>query len=173
MIFFKVTTKTGDQVNTEIKPYRISFVRAALMVTSSRQEAQQSSLIECVKAGSAKSATKARTEERLRPLVKILEFANDKSKDQTKASLLSRDLKLGIYHIDKDQLRRNGLLSLRHPTTILQLNVKVEGTARAKDVPLAKLVSFAKIKSHCPWNSKCSFCQVLTTRAWGKIGTFQ
>ena len=141
MIFFKVTTKTGDQVNTEIKPYRMSFVRAALMVTSSRQEAQQSSLIECVKAGSAKSATKARTEERLRPVLKILEFANDRSKDQTKASCLSRDLKLGINHVDRDQLRRNGLLSLRHPTTILQLNAKVEGTALAKDVPLAKLVS--------------------------------
>ncbi|KAL3920500.1 MAG: hypothetical protein SGILL_003233, partial [Bacillariaceae sp.] len=141
MIFFKVSTKTGDQVNTEIKPYRMSFVRAALMVTSSRQEAQQSSLIECVKVGSAKSATKARTEERLRPTLKILEFANDKSKDQTKASCLSRDLKLGIYHIDREQLRRNGLLSLRHPTTILQLNAKVEVTARAKDIPLAKLIS--------------------------------
>jgi hypothetical protein len=141
MIFFKATAKTGDQVNTEIKPYRMSFVRAALMVANSRQEAQQSSLMECVKAGSAKSATKARTEERLRPTLKILEFANDKSKDQSKASCLNRDLKLGIYHIDREQLRRNGLLSLRHPTTILQLNAKVEGTARAKDVPLAKLVS--------------------------------
>ncbi|KAL3924387.1 MAG: hypothetical protein SGILL_001077 [Bacillariaceae sp.] len=141
MIFFKVTTKVGDQVSTEIKPYRVSFVRAALMVTSSRQEAQQASLIECVKAGSAKSATKARTEERLRPVLKILDFANDKSKDQNRASCLSRDLKLGIYHIDREQLRRNGLLSLRYPTTVLQLNAKVEGTAKAKDVPLAKLVS--------------------------------
>jgi hypothetical protein len=45
MIFFKATAKTGDQVNTEIKPYRMSFVRAALMVANSRQEAQQSSLM--------------------------------------------------------------------------------------------------------------------------------
>jgi hypothetical protein len=40
MIFMKFSTKQGDQVTTEIKPYRLSFVRAALMVTSTRQEAQ-------------------------------------------------------------------------------------------------------------------------------------
>ena len=34
MIFMKFSTKHGDQVSTEIKPYRLSFVRAALMVTS-------------------------------------------------------------------------------------------------------------------------------------------
>ena len=40
MIFMKLNKKQGDQVSTEIKPYRLSFVRAALMVTSARQEAQ-------------------------------------------------------------------------------------------------------------------------------------
>jgi hypothetical protein len=36
MLFQKLSSKHGDQVNTEIKPYRLSFVRAALMVASSR-----------------------------------------------------------------------------------------------------------------------------------------
>lgn len=40
MIFMKFNRKQGDQVSTEIKPYRLSFVRAALLVTSARQEAQ-------------------------------------------------------------------------------------------------------------------------------------
>jgi hypothetical protein len=156
MIFFRITTKAGEKVSTEIKPYRMSFVRSALMVTSSRQEAQHQSLIECVKAGSAKSATKARAEEHLRPTLKILEFANDKSKDQTKASCLMRDLKLGIYHIDKQQLRRNGLLSLRHPTSLLQLNAEVEGTASAKDIPLAKLLNNKLLPDETLYKIRCT-----------------
>jgi Sorting nexin C terminal len=126
------------------------------MVTSSRQEAQQKSLIECIKAGSAKSATKSRADDQLRPTLKILEFANDKSKDQTKASCLMRDLKLGIYHIDKQQLRRNGLISLRHPTTILQLNAEVEGTASAKDVPLAKLTNTKLLPDETLYKIRCT-----------------
>jgi hypothetical protein len=134
----------------------MSFVRAALLVTSSRQEAQLQSLIECVKAGSAKSATKARTEEQLRPTLKIIEFANDKSKDQIKASCLNRDLKLGVYHIDRDQLRRNGLLSLRHPTSILQLTAKVEGSALAKEVPLAKLIDNKLLPDDIIYKIRCT-----------------
>lgn len=40
MLFMKFDRKSSDEVCTEIKPYRMSFVRAALMVTSARQEAQ-------------------------------------------------------------------------------------------------------------------------------------
>lgn len=40
MIFMKFNRKQGDNTSVEIKPYRLSFVRAALMVTSARQEAQ-------------------------------------------------------------------------------------------------------------------------------------
>ena len=40
MIFMKFSSGTTDETNSEIKPYRVSFVRAALMVTSARQEAQ-------------------------------------------------------------------------------------------------------------------------------------
>lgn len=156
MMFFRMTTKVGERVNTEIKPYRVSFIRAALMVTSSRQEAQNQSLIECIKAGSAKSATKMRAEEHLRPTLKLLEFANDKSKDQTKASCLVRDLKLGIYHIDKQQLRRNGILSLRHPTTITQLSAEVDGTALAKDVPLAKLTDDSLLHDETLYRIRCT-----------------
>ena len=134
-VLFLRFTKSGDQVGTEFKPYRLSFVRAALMLTSTRQEAQLDSLIECVKAGSAKSATKARTEERLRPVRKMLYFANGSSEHN-----FSQDLKLGQF-LDRGQLQRNGLLNLRQPTSILQLDAKVEGTAIAKEVPLASLTS--------------------------------
>jgi hypothetical protein len=49
MIFMKFNRKEGDKTSVEIKPYRISFVRAALMVTSARQEAQlQASLPGCL-----------------------------------------------------------------------------------------------------------------------------
>lgn len=40
MIFMKFSQKQGDKVSFEIKPYRLSFVRAALLITSARQEAQ-------------------------------------------------------------------------------------------------------------------------------------
>jgi hypothetical protein len=40
MIFLKFSNGASDDTNTEIKPYRVSFVRAALMVTAARQEAQ-------------------------------------------------------------------------------------------------------------------------------------
>lgn len=91
-------------------------------------------MVDCVKAGSAKSATKARTEAQLRPTLKILEFANDQSVDKVKASSLLRDLKIGIYHIDREQLRRNGLLNPRNPTIIRKLSTRVEGAFQAKDV---------------------------------------
>jgi hypothetical protein len=40
MIFMKFSSGATDETNSEIKPYRVSFVRAALMITSARQEAQ-------------------------------------------------------------------------------------------------------------------------------------
>lgn len=87
-----------------------------------------------MKAGSAKSATKSRTEAQLRPTLKILDFANDRSAERTRASCLLRDLKIGVYHIDREQLRRNGLLNPRNPSSIMDLKVKVEGATQAKDI---------------------------------------
>lgn len=75
-----------------------------------------------------------RTELRLKPTLKMLLFANDNSTDKSRASSLLRDLKLGVYHIDRDQLRRNGLLSPRHPAMLRDLAVKVDGVFQAKDV---------------------------------------
>ena len=150
-VLFLRFTKSGDQTGTELKPYRLSFVRAALMVTSARQEAQLQSLIECVKAGSAKSATKARTEERLRPIKKILYFANDRADHHC----LNQDLKIGHF-IDRGQLQRNGLLNLRHPTSILQLDAKVEGSALAKEVPIASLSSNSHAQDTVIYKIRCT-----------------
>lgn len=92
-------------------------------------------LVECVRAGSAKSATKAKTELLLKPTQKILEYANDASSDKVRASKLLRDLKLGVYHIDRGQLRRNGLLNPRNPTSIMELSARVEGGIQARELP--------------------------------------
>ncbi|KAL7573611.1 hypothetical protein ACA910_008745 [Epithemia clementina (nom. ined.)] len=130
-------SKQGNETEVEVKPYRLSFVRAALLVTAARQEAQLQSLIACVKVGSAKNATKALTDARLKPTLRRLYHANHKSRE--KQSLLLRDLKLGINHVDREQLRRNGLLNPRYPTQIKDLTVCVEDALFAEDVHDANL----------------------------------
>lgn len=87
--------------------------------------------MKCVKAGSAKSATKARTDAQLRPTLRLLDFARDRSRE--KQEKLLRDLKLGINHIDREQLRRNALLSPRFPTKLLSIQVSIEKAMPAKD----------------------------------------
>lgn len=165
IIWLKYSKKLPDgTTSTEIKPLRTSFVRASLLVTATRQEAQlqvscqsdspcygylntifsvahifsvnyyrcyNKCLIKCVKAGSAKSATKARTDAQLRPTLRLLDFARDRSRD--KQEKLMRDLKLGINHISHEQLRRNALVSPRYPTVIQNLQVSVESAMPAKD----------------------------------------
>jgi hypothetical protein len=119
-------SRNDAEGQVEIKPYRVSFVRAALLVTSARQEAQQQNLLACVKTGSAKQATRALTDQRLRPTATLLEYASSRLRE--KQSILLRDLKLGMNHIDREQLRRNGLISPRYPTVIRELTVTVEDT---------------------------------------------
>jgi hypothetical protein len=41
IVWIKLQIKQGENVTTEIKPYRVSFMRAALMLSSARQEAQR------------------------------------------------------------------------------------------------------------------------------------
>ena len=136
IIWMKFNRQTRDS-QIEVKPYRLSFVRAALLVTEARQEAQLQSLIACVKIGSAKNATKALTDARLKPSLRLLYHASHKSRE--KQSLLLRDLKLGINHVDREQLRRNGLLNPRYPTQIQDLSVYVEDALFAEDVHDANL----------------------------------
>ena len=131
IVWMKYTRKQGDSTVTEVKSYRASYVRAALMVTSARQDAQLQCLLRCVRAGSARSATKQRTEAILQPTSKLLEYAN--SSEREKQSVLLRDLKLGMNNIDKAQLRRNGLLDPRYPTVIRHLMASCEGSGQVKD----------------------------------------
>uniref|UniRef100_A0A7S4HT17 PX domain-containing protein n=1 Tax=Odontella aurita TaxID=265563 RepID=A0A7S4HT17_9STRA len=121
---------SGDQSGFEVRPFRPSFIRAALLVTSARQEAQLQCLLACVRAGSARNATKAKTEALLQPCLRLLEFANSKKRE--KQSILLRDLKLGINHIDREQLRRNGILYPRYPTILRRLSAKIEYAMQAK-----------------------------------------
>lgn len=108
------------------RAYRLSFLRASLLVQSSRREAQ----LQCLLSGTAKNASKARIDSLLQPALSLLDHAT--SKTRGKQSLLLRDLKLGINHIDRDQLRRNGLLNPRYPTKLNQLKATVESSVEVK-----------------------------------------
>ena len=59
-----------------------------------------------------------------------MDFATSENRDRQ--AILLRDLKLGINHIDKEQLRRSGILSPRHPTILRSLKVVVDGAVEAK-----------------------------------------
>lgn len=122
--------KGGQGGKVEVRPYRPSYIRAALLITSARQEAQLQCLMNCVRSGSARNATKARTEALLQPPLTLLEFANSTKRE--KQYILLRDLKLGINHIDREQLRRNGLLNPRHPTILHRLSARIEGAMQAR-----------------------------------------
>eukprot|EP00546_Thalassionema_frauenfeldii_P006441 CAMPEP_0178929910 /NCGR_PEP_ID=MMETSP0786-20121207/20914_1 /TAXON_ID=186022 /ORGANISM="Thalassionema frauenfeldii, Strain CCMP 1798" /LENGTH=1956 /DNA_ID=CAMNT_0020606323 /DNA_START=32 /DNA_END=5902 /DNA_ORIENTATION=+ len=131
IVWMKYTRKEGEKNITDVKSYRTSLVRAALMVTSARQDAQLQCLMKCVRAGSARSATKQRTEAYLQPTARLLDHANSPVRE--KQSTLLRDLKLGMNHIDRGQLTRNGILNPRFPTEIQGLIAKCEGAAQVKD----------------------------------------
>eukprot|EP00978_Attheya_sp_CCMP212_P009549 scaffold22590_cov46-Attheya_sp.AAC.4 len=127
VVLFKMAKK-GEKDQYEVRPYKPSYIRAALMITGARQEAQLQCLLSCVRNGSARNATKARTEAMLQPSLCLLEFANSRNRD--KQNTLLRDLKLGMNHIDPEQLRRNGVLDPRDPTRLRRLLVNVEGVVQ-------------------------------------------
>lgn len=138
MAYFRVTeqqNETGSPLakaqaqskqGTAFRAYRLSFLRASLLVQSSRREAQ----LQCLLSGSAKTASKAKIDNLLQGTLTLLDHAT--SKTRGKQSLLLRDLKLGINHIDRDQLRRNGLLNPRYPTKLHQLKAVVESSVEVK-----------------------------------------
>lgn len=64
--------------------------------------------------------------------MRLLEYAGSLSRE--KESTLLRDLKLGVNHIDRSQLRRNALLSPRYPTELLDLTASVEDAVQSTDV---------------------------------------
>jgi len=114
---------------TGVRPYRISFVRAALLTSSCRKEAQLQCLLSYAGSGSTRNVTKSRTDLLLQPTLGLLDFATSEKRE--KQSILLRDLKLGINHIDREQLRRNGLLNPRFPTLLRQLKVTVESALQS------------------------------------------
>ena len=80
--------------------------------------------------GSVKNATKSRTDELIRPVLALLDYATSRKREDQ--SILLRDLKIGVNHIDKDQLRRNGLLNPRYPTRLRALKVMIDGVVELK-----------------------------------------
>jgi len=138
LVFMKVVetsvlgspSSQGIKPELILKPFKISYVRAALLVASSRKEAQRQCLISHARSGSAKKATKTQMDALLQIPLFLLEYATSKSRE--KQSVLLRDLKLGINHVDRDQLRRNGIWNPRYPTKLKQLKVKVEDVIEVK-----------------------------------------
>ena len=88
-------------------------------------------VISCIKAGSPSKATKTVAESYLKPTLKLIEYAGSRSRK--KQSVLLRDLKLGVNHIDIDQLKRNALLSPRYPTELLSLSAVVDDVVETPD----------------------------------------
>ena len=88
-------------------------------------------VVSCIKAGSPSKATKTLAESYLKPTLKLVEYAGSVSRK--KQSLLLRDLKLGVNHIDIDQLRRNALISPRYPTELLTLSAVVDDVVETPD----------------------------------------
>ncbi len=135
--------------NGEFREYKLSLVRAALLVVSARKEAQLKvrkyndnilfplfstltfiSVAQCLLSLSPKQVTKSRTDKLLQPTLTLLDFAT--SGQREKQAILLRDLKLGNNHIDKDQLRRSGILSPRYPTNLRSLKVVIDGAVESK-----------------------------------------
>ena len=108
-------------------------------------------VVDCIKAGSPSKATKALAESYLKPTRKLIEYAGNPSRK--KESALLRDLKLGVNHIDIDQLRRNALLSPRYPTELLELSANVEDVVETPDA--AKGVDLFGV-SNTIFKVKCS-----------------
>lgn len=82
--------------------------------------------------------------------MRLVEYAG--SLNRGKQSVLLRDLKLGVNHIDRGQLRRNALLSPRYPTELIDLSAVVEDVAQAPD---AKGVDLFGVSSSI-FRIKCS-----------------
>ncbi|KAL3789748.1 hypothetical protein HJC23_006741 [Cyclotella cryptica] len=126
------TNIPGKEHNSkdEARPYRPSFIRAALLVKSARQEAQTQCLSYCIKSGSARSSSKIKSDEWLQPTLTLLQYAN--SRRQEEQSIMLRDLRFGMNHIDRAQLCRNGLLNPRYPTILRGLTTKIESAVEVK-----------------------------------------
>lgn len=140
---------TQEQTKEETRPYRPSFIRAALYVKAAKQEAQLLCLKYCIRGGSARSSAQLKSDEWLQPTLILLQHAN--SRRQEDQSALLRDLRLGINHIDRAQLSRNGLLNPRYPTILRGLNTRIIGTIEAKAPSDFDLLSPSIIlfKIHC------------------------
>jgi hypothetical protein len=80
--------------------------------------------------GSMKNMTKSHSDEISRPSITLLDFATSKKRENQ--AILLRDLKIGVNHIDREQLRRSGILDPRYPTRLKELKVEVDGVTELK-----------------------------------------
>jgi len=69
---------TREETEEEARPYRPSFIRAALYVKSAKQEAQLLCLNYCIRGGSARSSAKLKSDEWLQPHLILLQYANSR-----------------------------------------------------------------------------------------------
>lgn len=77
-----------------------------------------------------KNISKSKSDEILRPSLTLLDYATSKKRENQ--AILIRDLKIGVNHIDREQLRRSGMLDPRYPTRLKDLKVEVNGVVEVK-----------------------------------------
>jgi len=130
LILLRADREDSPKNKSDARPYRPSFIRAALLVKSAKQEAQSQRLLYCIRNESTKSSAQIKSDEWLQPALTLLEYANSRGNDRQ--SILQRDLHLGINHVDRAQLRRNGILNPRYPTVLRGLNARVDGVEEVK-----------------------------------------
>lgn len=130
LILLRADREDSTKNKSDARPYRASFIRAALLVKSAKQEAQSQRLLYCIRNESAKLSAQNKSDEWLQPALTLLEYASSRRNDRQ--SILQRDLHLGINHVDRAQLRRNGILNPRYPTILRGLNVRVDGVDEVK-----------------------------------------
>lgn len=134
LVLLRASRESGSaessKAKDEARPYRPSFIRAALLVRSAKVEASSQCLLHCIKTGSTRAPSKPKSDEWLQPALTLLHYAN--SRNQQQQSVLLRDMRFGINHIDRGQLSRNGILNPRFPTALRGLNTKVEGAVEMK-----------------------------------------
>jgi len=71
----------------------------------------------------------------LKPAITLLEHATSRKRE--KQSLVVRELKLGVHHLDRENLKRIGVLNPRFPTILRALQVVIDTVAQPKGSKVA------------------------------------
>lgn len=77
-----------------------------------------------------KNVNRSLADNLLKPTITLLEHATSRKRE--KQSLVLRELKLGVNHVDRESLKRIGILNPRYPAILRGLQVVIEGAGQPK-----------------------------------------